>query len=133
MNETDISKALGQRLQSLADVPYIVWPNKDAPEGLARPYLTVQMVRVSRRELSLSGTGGLIARGFMQVTIVADLDEFATEAETLADNIATHFRKGTKMTENGGKVTIMDAPNVLPGIRDGSDWRVPVQIDYFAS
>jgi len=133
MTENDISKALGNHLQAMSGIPPIYWENQDIPLKTARPYLVTQVVRVSRRELSLAGSGGLIARGFMQVTVIADLDKWATPAMTIADNIAAHFRKGTKLTENGGIVTILDAPDILPALRDGSDWRVNVQCDYEAS
>ena len=133
MTENDISKALGNHLQAMSGIPPIYWENQDIPLKTARPYLVTQVVRVSRRELSLAGSGGLIARGFFQVTIVALKYKFATPAETIADNIAARFRKGTKLTENGGIVTILDAPNILPALRDGSDWRVNVQCDYEAS
>jgi len=134
MREADISKALGQYLMGMADAPPIYWENQNVPEGTARPYLSVQMVRVSRRNPDLSGgSAGTIARGYMQVTVVSDLDQFATSSEETADAIAAHFVKGTKLEENGGKVTIMEAPSILPALRDGSDWRVPVQIDYWAS
>lgn len=132
MNAADISKALGQHLMTLADIPTVVWENKDKPDSVARPYLVTQMVRVSRRSLGLNG-GGVVARGYMQVTIVGDLDQFANAAETLADSVAAHFPKALKLTENGGVVTISDAPNILPAMRDGSDWRVPVHIDYVTS
>jgi len=133
MNETDISAALGKHLAALGGVPAIVWENKDKPDSVKRPYVQIQMVRVSRRSMDLAGGGGITARGFLQVTVVTDIDQFSTPAETIADSIAAHFRKGVKLTENGGTVTIMDAPNVLPGLRDGPDWRVPVQIDYWAN
>ena len=133
MTENDISKALGNHLQAMSGILPIYWENQDIPLKTARPYLVTQVVRVSRRELSLAGSGGLIARGFMQVTVIADLDKWATPAMTIADNIAAHFRKGTKLTENGGIVTILDAPDILPALRDGSDWSVNVQCDYEAS
>ncbi|MEP5730822.1 MAG: phage tail terminator-like protein [Sulfitobacter sp.] len=133
MKEADISKALGQHLMTLADVPSIVWENKDKPDSVSRPYLVVQMVRVSRKSLDLAGGGGITSRGFMQITIVHELDNWAKPAEELADRIAAHFRKGTKLSENGGTVTVMDSPNVLTALRDESDWRVPIQIDYWAS
>ncbi|QDP53959.1 MAG: hypothetical protein GOVbin2937_36 [Prokaryotic dsDNA virus sp.] len=134
MREADISKALGQYLMGMADAPPIYWENQNVPEGTARPYLSVQMVRVSRRNPDLAGgSAGTIARGYMQITIVSDLDQFATSAEETADAIAAYFVKGTKLEESGGKVTIMEAPSILPALRDGSDWRVPVQIDYWAS
>lgn len=129
MKEADISKALGQHLLALADVPAIVWENKD-PGALVRPYLVAQMVRVNRKSRDLAGGGGIVAKGYLQVTIVYEVDAWARPAEQLADRIATHFSKGTTLAENGGVVTVMDEPNILTALRDGSDWRVPIQIDY---
>jgi hypothetical protein len=68
----------------------------------------------------------------MQVTVVADLDQFAGPAETIADSIAAHFPKALQLTGTEGIVTILDAPNILPAMRDGADWRVNVQIDFLA-
>jgi len=74
-----------------------------------------------------------MARGFMQVTVVADLDQFSGPAETIADNIAAHFPKALRLTDDTGAVTVLDAPNIMQAMRDESDWRVSVQIDYWAS
>jgi len=133
MTEADISAALGKHLAALGGVPAIVWENKDKPDSVKRPYVQVQMVRVSRRSLDLAGGAGVTSRGYMQVTVVSDLDQFATAAETIADSIAAHFRKGVKLSENGGTVTVTDAPNILTSFRDGPDWRTPVQVDYWAA
>lgn len=129
MNETDISKALGQHLQTLADVPYIVWGNKDRPEGLARPYLRFQLVPVG------SGgriSGGKVQTGFAQVMVVADLGEFETAANTLADNIAALFPYEKTLTCGDGVLTVTTHTIPKGGFRDGSDWLKPVQIDFVA-
>ena len=133
MNETDISRVLRARLKTLTPAYPILWENQDKPETMTRPYLAVQMVRVSRRNTTLNGSGTATARGFMQVTVIADLDQFAGPAETIADSIAAHFPKALRLTDASGAVTIMDAPNIMPAMRDGADWRVNVQIDYWAS
>jgi len=132
MQETDISRVLRARLKTLTPAYPILYENKDKPETMTRPYLAVQMVRVSRRTPSMNGLGETSSRGFMQVTVVADLDQFSGPAETIADNIAAHFPKALRLTDASGLVTILDAPNILPAMRDGSDWRVNVQIDFLA-
>jgi|AntRauTorckE5430_2_1112549.scaffolds.fasta_scaffold18345_3 hypothetical protein len=133
MQESDISRVLRARLKAMPDVPPILYENQDKPETMARPYLAVQMVRVSRRNTTINGSGGVMARGFMQVTVVADLDQFSGPAETIADNIAAHFPKALRLTDDTGAVTVLDAPNIMQAMRDESDWRVSVQIDYWAS
>ena len=107
MREADISEALNAHLLTLAGIPLVVWENTDLPEDKVRPYLAAQTVRVSRRSLDLAGGGGIISRGYLQITIVHKLNASALPAEELADNIAAHFRKGTRLTENGGTVTVM--------------------------
>jgi hypothetical protein len=133
VNQADITAAMGKHLAALDGVPAIVWENKDKPDSVKRPYIQIQMVRVSRSSVDLAGGGGVTSRGYMQATVVSEIDQFATPAEATADSIAAHFRKGVKLSENGGTVTIMDAPNILTGFRDGPDWRIPVQIDYWAN
>ena len=132
MNETDISRVLRAHLKTLTPAYPILWENQDKPDTMTRPYLAVQMVRVSRRTPSMNGQGNTSSRGFMQVTVVADLDQFSGPAETIADSIAAHFPKALPLTDASGKVTILDAPNILPAMRDGPDWRVNVQIDFLA-
>ncbi|GAA6176938.1 phage tail terminator-like protein [Sulfitobacter pacificus] len=129
IDENDIAQALGQRLQTLADVPYIVWGNKDAPEGLARPYLRFQLVPVgSGGKIS----GGKVQTGFAQVLVVADLDEFETPANTLAENIAALFPYEQTLTCGDGVLTVTTHTIPKGGFRDGSDWLKPVQIDWIA-
>ena len=132
MKETDISRVLRARLKTLTPAYPILWENQDKPETMTRPYLAVQMVRVSRRNTTINGSGSVTARGFMQITVIADLDQFAGLAETIADSIAAHFPKALRLTDAAGAVTIMDAPNIMPAMRDGADWRVNVQIDFLA-
>lgn len=130
MDEADISQTLGQRLAGMTDCPPIAWENKDASP--ARPYLAVEMVRVSRRAPGLSG-GAVIARGFMQVTVVTAVDKWAYPAERLAQQVADRFPKALRLAgPSGGYVTVTEAPDIKQGYRDGPDWRVPVQIDYWA-
>lgn len=131
MNEADISQTLGQHLANMTDCPTIVWENKDATPD--RPYLVVQMVRVSRKSPGLNG-GGEISKGFMQVTIVADVDKWAFPAERLAQDISDRFPKALRLPgPSGGKVTVTESADIKTGFRDGPDWRLPVQINYWAS
>ena len=134
MNETDISRVLRARLKTLTPAYPILYENKDKPETMTRPYLVTDVIRVSRRNPGVKGgASGVIARGFFQVTVITDLDQFDTLALTVSGSIALHFPKALRLTDATGTVAIIDEPNVLKGGRDGSDWRTDVQIDYETS
>lgn len=131
MNEASIANALGQRLAAAPSLGTIVFENKDATP--ARPYLQFEVVRVNRRDETIDGTAP-ISLGFVLVTIVSDVDKFATGATQIADSVAARFPKGLRLNVSGGGViVIIQPPSVLQGFRDGPDWRVPVRIEYEAA
>lgn len=130
ISEADISQALGAHLSDMAGVPEIAWENRDHTPD--RPYLDVQIVRVSRTDRTLDAAGAL-HRGFMQVTVIGEVDTWAYPAERLADSICARFAKGLRLSVTDGEITIIKPPEVGQGFRDGPDWRLPVRIDYEAS
>jgi hypothetical protein len=131
MNEVAIANAIGQRLAAAPSLGTIVWENKDATP--ARPYLQFELVRVNRRNLTIESSAP-VSRGFAVVTIVADVDKFATSATQIADSVAARFPFGLRLPiSGGGVVVIIQPPSILQGFRDGPDWRVPVRIEYEAA
>jgi hypothetical protein len=154
MKEADIANVLGKRLannftlivseggEALEDpsaqafwaiqnmnIP-IAWENKDA--DYPRPYIRFEVVRVNRRELNIA-PGNPVSRGYAVLTIVADVDTFATPANALADQVAERFPFGLRLAiPEGGTLVVISPASVLQGFRDGPDWRVPVRVDYEA-
>ena len=126
-----ISNALGQRLMTLTPTPTVVWPNKEPGSTPSRPYLIFDFVPVSRTD-DTTTTDAPVSRGFAQVTVMAQIDAFATSATTLAENIAALLPYGLKLTVTGGKVLISQPPEVQQGYPDGPHWRTPVRIPYMA-
>lgn len=132
MRESEISRTLRQHLAALSGLPTIYHENQDVPETQARPYTVIQMVRASRNNIANDGTDATNATGYMQVTIVTEVNTFSTDAEGFADDICAHFPKALSLQGTGGLVTITNEPDVLPGLRDGSDWRTSVRVPYHA-
>lgn len=133
MNETAISDTLLGYLASVKGSLPIVYENEQMPDGIAKPYLVTQMVRVSRRALDLAGGGGIIAKGYLQVSVVADIGSGQRDAELAADQVASNFLKGQRIAGTGGEITITGAPRMFLGAYTGDDWRVVIQIDYWAT
>jgi hypothetical protein len=129
MNENDIVETLGVRIKTLANVPAIYWGNQDAPAGVARPYLRFEL---NPAQDGRGISGGKVQSGFAQVTVIDDLGEFETAANTMAQGIADLFPYELSLTCDDGKLTITTHTIPMGGFRDGSDWRKPVQIDFIA-
>lgn len=129
IRESNISIALGERLQTMFPEPRIAWPNQKTT--LDMPYLFVQVVRVSRTDPTVEATFP-ISNGQFVVTVVSELDEFSVDAEGLADDVAEMFPMGLRLPVTGGEITIMQPPEVLQGFPDAVSWRVPVRITYRA-
>lgn len=125
-----IETALGQRLATMPGAPPIVWPNKAADP--ARPYVVFDHVPVDAEDRTIAG-GATEQLGYVVITVVAPIDRFATEAATLADQIAARFSFALRLTAGSGQVVITKPPAVLRPFRDGDDWRQPVRVDYRAA
>ena len=125
ISEADISVALQQRLTGILGLPPIAFENKDFTD--TRPYVAVEIVPTSRTDRTLSG-GHIESRGFMQINIVREIDEWAEPALRLADTIMAHFPKGLRLAVAFGEIVITKPPEIKQGYRDGPNWRLPVHI-----
>lgn len=125
MNLNQIEQAFGQILAAARSEP-IEWPNRTL-NNPPKPYLSVQHVPTIRQaEVGGGGTW----RGFFTVTVVAERNEFTTEANTLAEAVASVVTVGQRIPCGGGVLTINKPPEPQAPYADGPDWRVPVRIDY---
>jgi hypothetical protein len=129
MTETGIEAALLAHLAAMTPALPIVKPNERSPN--AKPYLAFEVVRVSRRIPALAN-GVTVSRGFVQITVVHDANTGTDTAGADADAVAAHYPKLLKLAVTGGKITIMDTPEIREGFRDRADWRVPVRVPYQA-
>ena len=129
---SDIANALGQKLDDMVPALPIAWPNKDLPIDTPHPFLVFDLVPVSRTDSTLKG-GGTIATGFAQVTVMAEIGTFATDATDLAEKVAALFTYPLRLPVTGGDVVINQPPEVQQGYPDGPHWRIPVRIPYEAS
>lgn len=128
--EADIESALKARIAAASLGRLIAWPNQDFDS--APPFVTVQIVRIERTDDTLNGEG-TISRGRLLVTLVDKPGTSTKAANTLADTVAALFSYGLRIAVTGGQIVIIKPADVREGIRDGSEWRTPIIIDYQAS
>jgi len=123
----EIEIALGEYLVEMDDVPPIAWQNKTADP--ARPFLAVDHVPGPRTDPTLNGDGETVI-GQLMIYVVIKGNTFTKPANMLADKVMQHFKYTTLISLEEGGILIVKPPEVLPGYKDGPDWRVPVRIDY---
>lgn len=129
MTEAEISDAICLRLVDTLPQRRIVLENRDSIP--ARPYIVLEIVRVSKTDATLDGAQP-IHRGFLQATVVSDTDAWANTGLDIAEEVAAVFPYGQRFAAGGGEITIKKPPQVEQAFRDGPDWRTPVRVDYEA-
>jgi hypothetical protein len=130
MSETHISDAICGRITDQLPGYTVIWENRDSIP--ARPYIALEVVRLAPRDRTVSATKTEFA-GFLQASVVAELDQFANPSLEMAEEIAGLFPTGQSIPAGDVTITIMKPPHIQQGYRDGPDWRTPVKIDYEAS
>jgi hypothetical protein len=126
VTEAEISNALCGRIVDNLPDHRVIWENRDSIP--ARPYIVLEIVRLPPRDRTVEGTRRE-RRGYLQATVVSELDEFAGPGLAIAAEIEVLFPKG-QIAVSGEAITILNPPHIGQGYRDGPDWRTPVRIDY---
>ena len=127
MTFDEIEKAVGQHLTGMSSCPPVAWQNKDASPAL--PYIEFRHVPNTVTDDTIDGTG-IMHQGLFLLTVVVARDKFTTQANTIAQAIATRFPKALRLTAGSGKVLINAPPSLGAGFVDGVYWRQPVRLSY---
>lgn len=126
MTEAEISDALCGRIKDNLPARRVIWENRDAiPQ---RPYIVLEVVRLPPIDRTTDGSLKT-RRGYVQATVVSEVDEFANPGLLISGEIEALFPKG-QIVIGGNAITIKNPPHISQGFRDGPDWRTPVRIDY---
>ena len=126
----DIDAALDGRLGSMAGLPPVAWENKSYTPAMGTLYLRPTSLPGTNTQSSLGTNGQDNAIGIYQVDVMAKPGTGKKASTMMADNIADHFKRGTKLTYNGCSVRIKGASRKA-GRKTGDGWyMVPVEIEY---
>lgn len=71
-------------------------------------------------------------RGFMQVTLMYPINAGAGVAGARAELIRSAFYRSRPLTSGSVTVTVEFTPEIMPGVRDGDRYAVPVRVPFFA-
>lgn len=126
---SDISSALDARLDTLANKPAIAWENRKYKPVADTPYLKPTNLPADVSQASL-GTAGLDKHiGIYQVSIFVELLTGKKEGNNLADAIANHFARGSKLVYDTAKLRIINV-KIGQGRRDITHYHIPIDVNY---
>ena len=128
-----LSKALSKHLSTMTPSFPIAWENVNYTPVNGVPYLATWLLPIAVQPITLGPSYWEEFSGIFQVTCVYPAGKGTNDAKTKAAAIKTRFKRGTSFTYNNLTVKIEKA---YPGSgyysEDGSWYRIPVSIEYFA-
>jgi len=116
---------------SLSEELTIAWPNNKFTPPSAGP--DVRWLRVSHvpaETFPLSITHSNRYAGFLQIDVFNGIGGSEVTAIGIADEIAAHFVRGTRITITGAEIKIHRQPSRLPTVQDHPWIMLPVRINY---
>lgn len=132
--EASIEVALFTRAMEL-DVtgsPEIAWPNMPFNPTQGQTYLRVDHFPNRNTRLLVKGSAPHLRQGILQITIVTPLDKGPTPATELAGEIAAHFPADLDLFDDGVRVRIQQAPDIIPAEKMDVSWNARVDVRYEA-
>jgi len=130
IQETDIEVAMKAAVDGAGVSWPVAYPNINFSGQ--KPYISVQFVRVGRRDDTLAGEQ-TISRGKMIATVVVAVGTSTRVANEKADQIANLFPMGRRFSVAGGEIVVMKPADIREGFPQDADWRTPVIVDFEAS
>lgn len=128
--ETTIEAALFGRVRTLdldGDPP-VAWPNRAfTPPGT---YIRVEHLPNRVTRLFLKGSDPHLRQGILQITVVTPLNAGPEDATALAGAVAEHFPADLALYEDGIKVRVQRAPDVMPAEKSDTSWSARVDVYY---
>ncbi|MBB6306220.1 DUF4128 domain-containing protein [Xanthobacter tagetidis] len=129
--EATIVDLLSAKLAALVFSPAIpiAWPHVPfTPPASPRLWLEAWPMFNTTGNLFLGNGDPSLHLGIMQVTVVSPLGEGATPALGIAEQVAAHFAKGTRLQSEDVDLRIYEKPSISTPFKDEGDLRTAVSI-----
>jgi hypothetical protein len=129
--EATIVDLLSTKLKALVFSPQIpiAWPHVAfTPPTSPRLWLEAWPMFNTTGNLFLGNADPSEHLGIMQVTVVSPLGKGATPALDVAEAVAAHFAKGTRLQGSGVDLRVYEKPSISTPFKDEGDLRTAVSI-----
>ena len=126
-----IQGLLNGRLNTLATgQSYTVKWEGQVSDPASGSYLRSWLMLATPRAAALGTLASNLVRGTYQVDVVTDLGGWGA-AYTIADKIADHFKRSTRLTVTGVELTC-ESVATGPAMRQDAKYVLPVSINFYA-
>jgi len=126
-----VRKALELRLEALAPAIATAFENAAFTPVSGTPFQRVNLLP-NTPDNSIQGSSAYFEVGLFQVTLCYPIGTGPTAAETQAQLIRSHFKRGSSMLNSGVTVVVTDTPKVSSGMIEGDRFCIPVSIPWQA-
>lgn len=132
--ESSIEVALFTQVleMDLTGEPRIAWPNVSFTPVVGVSHIKVDHFPNRNTRTLIKGSAPHTRQGILQFTVVTPLNGGATVATNLAGEIAEHFPADLALYDDGVKVRIQQAPDVIDPQDTDVSWTVRVDVRYEA-
>lgn len=136
MSNLAIRRSLESALDGITPFLATVWENTGFKPVNNVPYQMVNLLFATPKNPAIGGSGSTVLtrqQGFLQVSLMYQLQVGTLEADTRAELIKTTFKRGTSFTNSGQVIVIKNTPEIMSGIRDKDRWRIVLKIPFYAN
>lgn len=121
--------ALSKIVYDAGIISNIAFPNVAIDAAL--PRVEINFGEGERRGGTLGGAASVLrARGALYIVIAVEADSGIVAADDYADQFATLFTEGDRISLTGATLTIMSPADIRPGFMAEKEWRIPVIVRY---
>ena len=131
MSQSLIRKALEKKLAALSPNIATAYENVSFTPVAGTPYQRITLMP-NDPDNSQMGSASYIARGIFQVTLCYPTQTGPASAETQAQIVQAHFKRGTALAESGIFVVVTHTPKQHPAMIDLDRYCIPLSILYQA-
>lgn len=105
---TQVEEGMVQRLQSMANLPAVAWPNAPFTPG-KDPYFRAFFLPGEPNAAGIGTAAMNEQRGVFQVSVYVPAGTGTKSLKTLCDAVEAHFKRGTDFIYGSVKITVTKA------------------------
>lgn len=131
MSNAAIRRAMETRLNTLPDKPPIAWENNNFTPVTGVGYLSTFMLFTKPDDMGFKDSP-YVQRGYMQVGVHWPTNTGPSAAETQAEKVRAHFKRGTSFEASGVTTVVSDTPEQTGGSIEDGRYVIRVRIPFYA-
>lgn len=133
MSLQKIRNILNTRLSTLTPAYPVAWENTSFVPTPGQTHIRVNFLPSESVAAANHRNAMNFESGFYQVDVYVPQNQGTQSADTIAESIRAHFKRGSRFEDSTGvSLLIRQPPSVAPANREMAFWRIRVTVPWFA-